>query len=62
VKHSFQLALHRLARMEELALILMEESPTNVLVLLDMKEVTVKLSFYHVNRTHAKMVAHVLIT
>jgi len=46
--------------MVEVALILTEDSPTNVPALLDMKETIVKLSFCHVNQTHAKMVERVL--
>jgi len=48
--------------MEEHALTLMEESPTNALALLFMKELTVKLAFCHVNLIHAKMVAHAQTT
>jgi len=49
------------AKMGELVLISMEDSFTNAPALLDMKELTVKLKFCHVNQTHAKMVERVLI-
>lgn len=61
-KLSFLRAIHRHARTEEFALTSMEDSPTNVPALSDMRELTVKHLSFLVNQTPVKTGAPALTT